>query len=51
MSPDLGGRHPLRTASFLVAAVCTLVMAVAATARSTVVSPSFYQSVLDDEGA
>ncbi|MFG2629552.1 hypothetical protein [Streptomyces sp. NPDC048473] len=49
MSPDLGVRHPLRTAAFLVAAVCTLVMAVTATARSTVVSPSFYQSVLDHE--
>ncbi|WP_269812545.1 hypothetical protein [Streptomyces atratus] len=38
MSPDLGVRHPLRTAAFLVAAMRTLVMAVAATARSTVVS-------------
>ncbi|MFE7043843.1 hypothetical protein ACFU9X_31770 [Streptomyces atratus] len=38
MSPDLGVRHPLRTAAFLVAAMCTLVMTVAATARSTVVS-------------
>ncbi|MFE7403514.1 hypothetical protein [Streptomyces sp. NPDC057557] len=25
MSPDLGMRHPLRTAAFLVAALCTLV--------------------------
>ncbi|MFD3492009.1 hypothetical protein ACFWWB_15790 [Streptomyces sp. NPDC058690] len=39
--------HPLR----LVAALCTLVTALTATAHSTVVSPSCCQAVLDDERA
>ncbi|MFF1838400.1 hypothetical protein ACFVXE_29975 [Streptomyces sp. NPDC058231] len=43
--------HPLRTVAFVVAALCTLVMALTATARSTVLSPSFYQSVLDGQRA
>ncbi|WNI26401.1 hypothetical protein [Streptomyces sp. ITFR-16] len=43
--------HALRTVAFVLAALCTLVMALTATARSTVVSPSFYRSVLDDRHA
>ncbi|WP_392842209.1 hypothetical protein [Streptomyces sp. LN500] len=47
----VGVTHPLRLVAFLVAALCTLVMALTATARSTVVSPLCHQAVLDDERA
>lgn len=46
-----GEPHPLRTVAFVLAALCTLVVALTATARSTLLSPSFYQSVLDGQGA
>ncbi|MFE9855493.1 hypothetical protein [Streptomyces sp. NPDC005780] len=46
-----GEPHPLRAVAFVLAALCTLVMALTATARSTLLSPSFYQSVLDDQKA
>lgn len=46
-----GEPHPLRAVAFVLAALCTLVMALTATARSTLLSPSFYQSVLDGQGA
>ncbi|WP_327712907.1 hypothetical protein OG912_35450 [Streptomyces sp. NBC_00464] len=34
-----GKPHPLRALAFVLAALCTLVMALTATARSTLVSP------------
>ncbi|MFG3137546.1 hypothetical protein ACGFZA_15195 [Streptomyces sp. NPDC048211] len=46
-----GDPHPLRAVAFVLAALCTLVMALTATARSTLVSPSFYRSVLDSQDA
>ncbi|MEE4495654.1 hypothetical protein [Streptomyces sp. BE230] len=46
-----GKPHPLRALAFVLAALCTLVMALTATARSTLVSPSFYRSVLDSQDA
>jgi hypothetical protein len=44
-------RKWLRVLAFAAAALCTLVVTMAATARDTVVSPAFYQSVLDEESA
>ncbi|MFF0015649.1 hypothetical protein [Streptomyces sp. NPDC005374] len=44
-------RRWMRIAAFVVAVLCTAVVALAATARATVVSPAFYQSVLDEESA
>lgn len=44
-------RRWLRVLAFAAAALCTLVVTMAATARDTVVSPAFYQSVLDEESA
>lgn len=44
-------RSWLRVLAFAVAAFCTVIVTVAATARDTVVSPAFYQSVLDEESA
>lgn len=46
-----GEPHLLRAVAFVLAALCTLVMALTATARSTLLSPSFYRSVLDGQGA
>ncbi|MCI3242155.1 hypothetical protein [Streptomyces spinosisporus] len=44
-------RRLMRVAAFVLALLSTLVCAAAATARSTVVSPGFYRSVLDDQRA
>ncbi|MEV7885824.1 hypothetical protein ACWD3I_36925 [Streptomyces sp. NPDC002817] len=44
-------RRWLRFLAFAAAVLCTLVVTVAATARDTVVSAAFYQSVLDEESA
>lgn len=44
-------RRWLRVLAFAAAALCTLVVTLAATARATVVSPAFYQSVLDEQSA
>ncbi|MEU9171649.1 hypothetical protein AB0D34_28295 [Streptomyces sp. NPDC048420] len=41
----------MRVTALVVAVLCTAVVTLAATARSTVVSPGFYQSVLDEESA
>ncbi|MFI1722707.1 hypothetical protein [Streptomyces sp. NPDC020489] len=41
----------LRALAFAVAALCTVIVTMAATARDTVVSAPFYQSVLDEESA
>ena len=46
-----GDRGWMRVAAFVVAVLCTVIVAAAATARATVVSPAFYQSVLDEESA
>ncbi|MCW8378094.1 PI-PLC domain-containing protein [Streptomyces justiciae] len=44
-------RRVLRVLAFAAAVLCTLIVAVAATARATVVSAGFYGSVLDEESA
>lgn len=44
-------RRWLRVLAFAAAALCTMVVALAATARSTVVSPAFHASVLDEVSA
>ncbi|MCI3274223.1 hypothetical protein [Streptomyces cylindrosporus] len=44
-------RSPARVAAFVLAVLCTAVCIATATARSTLVSPSFYRSVLNDERA
>ncbi|MFD7863073.1 hypothetical protein [Streptomyces sp. NPDC059783] len=47
MEDPRGEPRLLRDAAFVLAALCTLVMALTATARSTVLSPAFHRSVLD----
>ncbi|MFI9827150.1 hypothetical protein ACIHIX_05650 [Streptomyces sp. NPDC051913] len=44
-------RRVLRVLAFAAAVLCTLIVAVAATARATIVSEGFYRSVLDEESA
>ncbi|WP_239158210.1 PI-PLC domain-containing protein [Streptomyces sp. SID13726] len=41
----------MRVAAFVTAVLCTVIVTAAATARATLVSPAFYQSVLDEESA
>jgi hypothetical protein len=51
MHPESRRRTALRLTAFVVAALCTALVVLAATARDTVLSASFHENVLDEEHA